>query len=275
MTHFQQSHKHPIDQPDRTITGPSNVLQTEAIPYGDLVKHLFKRKDGKAMMPVPSFSPKGVLCSINFFLRKEHQVVIKRLMAINQIEAIVEAVPRLDALPDESAESFADRQDNWSGGTMLEWGGGGSTLEFLQRLQAGQTLITIEHNASFADGLKREGEALEPECTWQLIVPPLRKEVLQFHRGMHARIGAESPAGLNPYISPDCPLNGVDVFLIDGLARGCCASLARCAGKPESKIFLHDANRYWYDWARAGFSDERIIKPGKDDYSPLLAELIR
>jgi hypothetical protein len=184
---------------------------------------------------------------------------MRMLMAKNQVEDIISALP--------------------DSGTLLEWGSGGTTLEFLRRMTSGQRLVSIEHNTAYWTNVKREAEAERDESwpEWLYLMPEIRPEVVKHHCQANAKIGEESPAGLEHYMRPPefGQLEGaVDVILVDGIARGCCISVARNLF-PTARIFLHDSTRYWYDWALVGFTGKRVIEPDKGDYQATLAELIR
>ena len=154
------------------------------------------------------------------------------------------------------------------GGSMLEWGAGGTTLWLLERLQPGQTLITVEHDANWAARLGSHAPG------WAMVHATPSLEV-----GANATHWEENPAGLLKYVNP-VPLDGLDVFLIDGIARGACLAAVLLNAKAGAKVFLHDygpgKREDWYAWAVAAGARRiltpRVIEPDPDDYpSPMWA----
>lgn len=147
-------------------------------------------------------------------------------------------------------------------GRMLEWGTGGSTLWFLDHLDPAQQLIGVEHDAGwYMQVTARAGDRANYS-------PRLHEA--HFGAGENATPWEECPAGLADYIHPT-PLSDIDVFLIDGVARGACLANVMLNGKSGARVFLHDANRAgWYDWAqRLGrATDVQVIKAADGDYPP-------
>jgi hypothetical protein len=150
------------------------------------------------------------------------------LMAENQRRAILEALPPF--------------------GSMLEWGGGGSSAWFLSRMTLGQrfvtpgqTLVTVEHDQAWAQQIRNECGGY---LNWELRCIPSSLEV-----GRNATHFEECPAGLRRYIG-QADIDWFDVILVDGVARGACLALALSSAKPGASIFVHDWNREeWYEWA--------------------------
>lgn len=86
----------------------------------------------------------------------------------------------------------------------------------------------------------------------------------------------QCPAGLQSYTQPkDVDLGSIDVFLIDGIARGACLATlaARLPRKKPAVIFLHDTKRDWYVWAMNLF-DQPWVRFAPDGYPAELARLI-
>ena len=80
----------------------------------------------------------------------------------------------------------------------------------------------------------------------------------------------EQTYGLHDYI---CHYEeGVDTILVDGMARGACLAMAYIK-YPDATVFLHDANRDWYDWATSLYPIHEKIEADKGDYPPLLLKL--
>lgn len=170
----------------------------------------------------------------------------KCLMAINQREHILKALP--------------------SDGKMLEWGSGGSTIWFLENMQPGQHLTSIEENEHWFNKVQEKIEASGFTNHKYLLV---RSQFNELRKNAHP--SEENPVGLDDYIHPPIDLGEFDVILVDGVARGAC--LASVYGKTNAKIFIHDSNRGWYDWAIRLYSSHRVIKADQGDYPPDLTEI--
>ena len=116
----------------------------------------------------------------------------------------------------------------------LEWGSGGSTHYFPDRLHERDIRFlwhSLEHNPEWYDRVKQN--------------LPLR---VQLHL-----LGQErGPAGINldEYVTwPRKKLHTYDFILVDGRQRGRCLVEARFLLKPGGMAFLHDAQRKRYHWA--------------------------
>lgn len=120
-------------------------------------------------------------------------------------------------------------------GKYLEWGCGGTTLWLDQFFPPGITMVSIEHHPGWAKTIEHQ---LSPRC--QLLLKPGRA-------GKNASILEEDPRFLQEYIHAVDVFEKFDVILIDGVARTSCGIQALSLLKPTGKVFLHDAQRWWYD----------------------------
>jgi len=172
------------------------------------------------------------------------QSPMKALMAINQQAEILNHLP--------------------AGGAMLEWGSGGTTKQLLLGMQTSQRLVSVEHHAEWA-------AKVEAECRNCPNHEILVKESTGGVVGKNATQWEECPVGLAGYIYP-CDLSEFDVFLVDGVARGSCLMSVFTYGKSGAWVFLHDANRPWYEWAlqHPRILEKKVIEASVGDYPPLL-----
>jgi hypothetical protein len=129
------------------------------------------------------------------------------------------------------------------GGRMLEWGSGTSTTWFTERLPEGARLLSIEHDAGWH---RRVCESLSRGARAQVLLRPATGPL-----GPNASIAEERPDLLESYVQAADRLGPFDVILIDGVARGACLERAASLLAPEGVVFLHDAQRPWYDRAKA------------------------
>ncbi len=128
------------------------------------------------------------------------------------------------------------------GGRMLEWGSGGSTSYFADNLPPGATLLSIEHDPAWhhqVAGVIGESDRLT-----------LRLVPAEGPLGRNATDEEEDPRPLRKYIHAADADGPFDVILVDGYARGSCLARARELLKPGGVVFLHDAQRPWYDQAK-------------------------
>jgi len=126
-------------------------------------------------------------------------------------------------------------------GTLLELGSGWSTVWFAERLGENQRLVSVEHDKTWWETIiPRVVNNLK--VAYQLCVPTLPV-------GPYGSFHRENPAGAEAFIHA-YPYHGAHVIFIDGLARGACLVTALLQGNPGTRIFLHDAQRDWYTWAK-------------------------
>lgn len=158
------------------------------------------------------------------------------LMGQRHLDAIVSALP-----PD---------------GRMLEWGLGGSTLYFARHLPPGATVLSVDHDPAWArrvqDALVREAPHSAPRITVRACPPSV--PVGQTGTDVEEREDHLVQAFL------DAPGDqSFDVILVDGWARNACLRRARTMLKPGGRVFLHDAQRPWYDEGKHGWVEHGHI----------------
>lgn len=146
------------------------------------------------------------------------------------------------------------------GGRLAEWGSGWSTEWFARHLPRDVGLTSIEHDPSWHARVRAQVE--RPDADLRLVAPafPIDAEPV---------LASEDPAGLDDYI--DAPLTGrVDAVLVDGVARS--ALLLRLARDIEDHtvVFLHDAQRDWYDLAKSALHAWGVIGSCPDYPGPTL-----
>ncbi|MBX3385409.1 MAG: class I SAM-dependent methyltransferase [Phycisphaeraceae bacterium] len=133
------------------------------------------------------------------------------------------------------------------GGRMLEWGMGGSTAFFAEHLPPGASLTSVEHHKGWFDHV-HAALADRPNVRLFLREPANGREILA-----NATAEEDDPTHLHDYIHA---VDGerFDVILVDGYARGECLLHARSLLNPGGVIFLHDAQRPWYDQPKSGLT---------------------
>jgi len=120
---------------------------------------------------------------------------------------------------------------------MLEWGSGGSTLEFSSIVEK---YYSIEHNQEWYDKISKE-----------LKLYPLNDVEYRFVKQNSERIATEQSSykQFKDYIDEVDSFNTqFDVVLIDGRARRLCAKKVIPYLKPNAFVFIHDyvlRTPYW------------------------------
>ncbi|TDJ58096.1 MAG: class I SAM-dependent methyltransferase [Planctomycetota bacterium] len=148
-----------------------------------------------------------------------------------------------------------------SGARMLEWGSGGSTVWFADRLPDAAQLTSVEHDRQWHETLSA---AIGERSNVRLLLAEPANPL-----GRNATIDEENPAPLAAYLGA---ADGAtyDVIVVDGVARGACLERARELLAPGGVVFLHDAQRDWYDAGKAGLIEHGTIGSCEEYPSPIL-----
>ena len=145
----------------------------------------------------------------------------------------------LDALPEK--------------GRMWEYGSGDSTLWFRHNLGPKQGMISVEHDPYYA---KKAGAEHIVYDAGKGATPDVEKR----HPGWEMYTNAIKSRGK------------FDVILVDGVLRNECLRVARHHLKSGGRIFLHDAQRDWYEAGKKYFKWVKDY-PSQADYpGPTLIE---
>lgn len=144
---------------------------------------------------------------------------------------------------------------------ILEWGSGSSTLWFADRLPAGATLASVDHDLARH---QKVGKRIGPRSNVRLLLCPPLEPV-----GPSPPEEEENPASLQDYVHA-VDEERFDVILVDGVARNACMEQASRLLKPGGKIFLHDAQRHWYDYGKSHFIAHGTAGSCPEYPSPLL-----
>lgn len=132
-----------------------------------------------------------------------------------------------------------------AGGRFLEFGSGTSSAWLAERLPRDASMVSIEHDATWFARVQEMLSRFE-RCE-QHLRPPTG--II----GPNASPGEERPDLLHDYIHAADTSGPFDVILIDGVARDACLEHARTLLKPGGTVFLHDAQRPWYDRGKRSF----------------------
>ncbi len=147
------------------------------------------------------------------------------------------------------------------GGRVLEWGSGGSTLWLAEFLPPDAHLTSIEHHEGWH---KTVVNKVGKRKHVRLICCPADGKP-----GANATIAEEDPTHLDNYIHA---VDGevFDVIIVDGVARSACIAHARSLLAPGGVLFVHDAQRHWYDDAKALYIEHGVIGSCADYPGPML-----
>jgi predicted O-methyltransferase YrrM len=104
------------------------------------------------------------------------------------------------------------------GSRVFEYGGGGSTLWYLDR---GAVVVTVEHDQEWAAALDRSISS----DRWTLVVRPLAEGYATYAKAISSY-----------------PDNWFDVVVVDGRARPRCVGRAQAKVKPGGLLLVDDVN---------------------------------
>lgn len=133
-------------------------------------------------------------------------------------------------------------------GTIVEWGSGGSTVFLANNKPQGASLISVEHYKEWYDKVKPE--VADIPFVEYCFAPPDDPTWQAF-----ATIEEENPEHLAYYINTPGDIMTVDLFLVDGVARGTILDRIAQEAKPSAVVLLHDAERDWYNSHLTAFTE--------------------
>ncbi|MFN0025093.1 MAG: hypothetical protein ACKVS5_14475 [Parvularculaceae bacterium] len=134
---------------------------------------------------------------------------------------------------------------------FLEWGSGGSTIDFLKRYASIEKMVSVEHDPLWYEKVK--AEATDPRLTYLLKEGASREPPAEFfglYRGKRAgwRRRAESDRSVfNDYIDAPAALGlTFDCIFVDGRARNFCIETGWDLLEAGGLMIIHDAQREFY-----------------------------
>lgn len=125
-------------------------------------------------------------------------------------------------------------------GNIVEWGSGGSTVFIATHKPQGASLTSVEHYKEWYDKVKKE--IIDIPFVEYCYAPPDDLSWQEF-----GTIKEENPEHLAYYINTPGDISNVDVFLVDGVARGAILDRIAREANRSARVLLHDAERSWYD----------------------------
>lgn len=197
------------------------------------------------------------LCDFRLPTIREQQLTLERLLQ-KRAETRVEKRPKLEvgqkkpAMGERHLQTILDRLP--PNGRMLEYGSGFSTLWFRSQMRNGQSILSVEHNRRWYERIG--GDVILCELSIPIGVPE----------------SEQLPSGdWQSYVR----CNGsekFDVILVDGVLRNECLKHAKTILNEDGRIFLHDANRDWYEDGRKNLELVEVHNSCSDYPGPTLAE---
>jgi len=143
--------------------------------------------------------------------------------------------------------------------TIVEWGSGGSTCVWLDKLKSTQKLISIEHNKKWFDKVTEAIDVhFEDDFSDRFAYLYIPEEYVEHGYGNPLE---EMPIGTAKYIKPPDKIFDSNVFFVDGIARGTCLlSILINHTQKDPVIFLHDyvGREEWFDWVTQFFNIEVV-----------------
>jgi predicted O-methyltransferase YrrM len=143
-------------------------------------------------------------------------------------------------------------------GNMLEYGSGDSTLWFRANLKEGQSLMSIENDSGWAQrtgAISVGGRAGDNGM--------ISEEALTTGTAEYV---------WQPLLRPNSP-GKFDVILIDGVWRTMCLLAAIHMLAPGGVVFLHDAQRDWYETGKVIYKHQTSLDMCDDYAGTELVEL--
>jgi hypothetical protein len=133
----------------------------------------------------------------------------------------------------------------------LEWGSGGSTIhftDFLEKEGIPYSWTSIEYNKVWYEKVQ---EVVKSKPDVSLVLFDVGNTVLK-----------QRYVNMDDYVNYPNTLNKkFDVVFVDGRKRRRCVLLAKNFLKNDGVVFLHDAQRTYYQCSFKEFSNQRLIGP--------------
>jgi hypothetical protein len=134
---------------------------------------------------------------------------------------------------------------------VLEWGSGGSTIhftDFLEKEGIPYSWTSIEYNKVWYEKVQ---EVVKSKPDVSLVLFDVGNTVLK-----------QRYVNMDDYVNYPNTLNKkFDVVFVDGRKRRRCVLLAKNFLKNDGVVFLHDAQRTYYQCSFKEFSNQRLIGP--------------
>lgn len=144
-----------------------------------------------------------------------------------------------------------------SGKRYLTFCLGSAAILLLKKLKAEESLTVYEWGESYTSFLEYKNDFKIPDS--KLVVKNLSgfdPDVLKEFGKRWGTISEETP---NKTVADLVKIDYqyYDVYILDGFTRGLIAFLALYSNS-KAEVFIHDANRNWYDWLKSIFRTETI-----------------
>lgn len=134
---------------------------------------------------------------------------------------------------------------------LLEWGSGGSTIDFLKRYPSIEQMVSVEHHPLWYEKVK--AATSDPRLSYHLKAPTSPEPEKQlFGLSKRARLAwrrraEEDPKVFKDYVELPASLGVVfDCIFVDGRARKFCIEAGWEILAPGGLMIIHDAQREIY-----------------------------
>jgi predicted O-methyltransferase YrrM len=149
---------------------------------------------------------------------------------------------------------------------FLEWGSGGSTIDFLKRYASIEKLVSIEHHPLWYKRVK--AAATDPRLSYYLkeaASPEPNAQFFGLYRGARSawRRRAEADRSVfAAYVDHPSTLGMTfDVIFVDGRARNFCIEAGWALLEKGGLMIIHDAQRPMYHETIARFGKPTYLEP--------------
>ncbi len=161
---------------------------------------------------------------------------------------------------------------------VLEWGSGGSTVDFLKRYSSIETMVSIEHHPLWYEKVK--AAATDPRLLYVLkegASEEPKAELFGFYRARRAawRQRAETDRGVfKDYVEHPGALGMTfDFIFVDGRARNFCIEAGWDLLDRGGLMIIHDAQRAAYRETIARMGKPTFLSPWRHGQVCLLPKL--
>lgn len=158
---------------------------------------------------------------------------------------------------------------------LLEWGSGGSTVDFLKRFASIEKMVSVEHHPLWYE--KVRAEATDPRLSYFLkegASEEPRPEFLGLYRAKRAawRLAAETDRSVfKEYVELPASLGMTfDCIFVDGRARNFCIEAGWEILERGGLMIIHDAQREFYHATIARMGTPTYLVPWRSGQVCLL-----
>jgi len=155
---------------------------------------------------------------------------------------------------------------DWHGKQVFEWGGGGSTLYFLD---SGASVTTVEHDRAWTEHLRLVAAADEQQSMDLRLIEPTETTGLKQEQEFTSSKPQYRNASFEQYVKAidDFPDQTFDLILIDGRCRSECLQRAIAKVRRQGALMFDNVDRVIYQEAIANARSNELSTWTQHDLS--------